>query len=69
MHRDDEKAHTMTQAGTTQERTPAPSRPDPATPVLYICAERSKLTPGLAAQPAEEEGLSFAAGRGLEVVR
>lgn len=56
----------MTQAGSSQERT-ALTRPDPSAAVLYVCAERGTLTPGLAAARAEEEGRSFAATRGLRI--
>ncbi|MDG9709635.1 hypothetical protein [Streptomyces sp. DH10] len=56
----------MTSAGTTQEKATS-AVPDPAAAVLYVCARRGKLTPGLAAERAEEEGQSFAQERGLTI--
>jgi hypothetical protein len=35
--------------------------------VLYVCADRGTLMPGLAAERAEEEGHAFAQQRGLTV--
>ncbi|MYS96043.1 hypothetical protein GTY58_01885 [Streptomyces sp. SID5469] len=35
--------------------------------MLYVCAERSKLTPTLAADRAEAEGRDFAEARGLTI--
>lgn len=49
---------------TTAQQTTVP---DLATAVLYVCAERSKLTPGLAAERAEDEGHAFAQARGLRI--
>ncbi|GAA3808225.1 hypothetical protein ACFQ0G_53535 [Streptomyces chiangmaiensis] len=60
----------MTQ--TSQQTTPIPATPNPVPAVLYVCVERSLMTPGLAAERAEEEGQSFAQARGLtitEVIR
>lgn len=57
----------MTSAGTTQKKTATSTVADPATAVLYVCAERG-LTPGLAAQRAEGEGRRFAEERGLTLV-
>lgn len=47
--------------------TAAPAVPDLTVAVLYVCVERSLLTPGLAAERAEEEGRSFAQDRGLTI--
>ncbi|WP_432158205.1 hypothetical protein [Streptomyces sp. bgisy153] len=58
----------MTSAGTTQETAAAPAAAAPATAVLYVCAERGQLNPGLAAQRAEEEGNAFAREHGLTIV-
>ncbi|MGW1473693.1 recombinase family protein [Streptomyces olivaceus] len=55
----------MTSAGTSQEETGAPAAPGRVAAVLYVCAERSKLTPTFAADRAEEEGRAFAEARGL----
>jgi len=41
---------------------------DLAAAVLYVCAERGKQTPGLAAERAEEEGRSFAQERQLTII-
>lgn len=49
---------------TTQQTHPIP---DVTTAVLYVCVERSKWTPGLAEQRAEEEGRGFAEERGLRI--
>ncbi|MFH9677807.1 hypothetical protein ACH4L5_36990 [Streptomyces sp. NPDC017405] len=55
----------MTSAGNPQEEATAPAAPDPATAVLYICADRGTLMSSLAAQRAQEEGQTFAQRRGL----
>ncbi|UFR07158.1 hypothetical protein KBP30_41205 [Streptomyces sp. Go40/10] len=44
-----------------------PHRPDPCSAVLYVCAERGRDNPGLAAERAEMEGRGYAAARGLRV--
>ncbi|MEV5887577.1 hypothetical protein AB0L74_33935 [Streptomyces sp. NPDC052020] len=50
----------MNSAGTIQETTAAQAAADPAAAVLYVRAERGKLNPTLAQEPAEEEGHAFA---------
>ncbi|KOV58459.1 hypothetical protein ADL01_37835 [Streptomyces sp. NRRL WC-3618] len=58
----------MTRQPDTRETTStATSRPDLDMAVLYVCAERSKLTPTLAADRAEAEGHEFAEARGLTI--
>ena len=59
----------MTSAGIPQEEATAPAVPDPAAAVLYVCADRGTLMPGLAAERAEEEGHAFAQQRGLTVTK
>ncbi|MFD3998945.1 hypothetical protein [Streptomyces sp. NPDC058583] len=50
----------MTGAGTPQEETAVPA-------VLYVCADRGTLMPGLAARRAEEEGRAVARDCGLAI--
>lgn len=62
----------MTSAGTPQEQTPTtPPRTQPGAGagavVLYVCADRNKLVPGLAARRAEDEGRAYAQEHGLTV--
>ncbi|MFC8856841.1 hypothetical protein ACFT5D_27735 [Streptomyces sp. NPDC057144] len=51
------------------QTTPAEStvRPDLGAAVLYVCAERGRLVPTLAADRAETEGRAFAEERGLRL--
>ncbi|GAA5216875.1 hypothetical protein [Streptomyces thinghirensis] len=55
----------MTSYASTQETSAVPARPGRSTAVLYVCAERSKLTPTLAADRAQTEGRALAEARGL----
>ncbi len=48
----------MISAGTHQDASAA---------VLYVCADRGTLMPGLAAERAEEEGRAFAGRRGMTI--
>lgn len=57
----------MSSAGTPQEDAAASAAPDPAATVLYVCADRGTMMPGLAAERAEEEGRAFAQKHGLAV--
>jgi hypothetical protein len=57
----------MISAGIPQKEATAPAVPDPAAAVLYVCADRGTLMPGLAAERAEEEGHAFAQQRGLTI--
>lgn len=57
----------MTSAGTPSEIAAAPALPDPVATVLYVCADRGTLMPGLAAQRAVEEDHLFAQERGLTI--
>ncbi|MEU3733708.1 hypothetical protein AB0E81_30560 [Streptomyces sp. NPDC033538] len=57
----------MTSAGIPQEKATVPAVPDPAAAVLYVCADRGTLMPGLAAERAKEEGHAFARRRGLTI--
>ncbi|MER6546742.1 hypothetical protein [Streptomyces sp. NPDC001250] len=58
----------MTTASTMPEGTTIAASPDSVAAVLYVCVERSKLTPSMAAQRAEDEGRSFAAARDLRIM-
>ncbi|MFF0630606.1 hypothetical protein [Streptomyces sp. NPDC004296] len=51
----------MTTTPQTPETTAVAARPDSSAAVLYVCAERGRLTPTLAAQRAEEDGREYAA--------
>jgi hypothetical protein len=44
------------------------ARPVPDVAVLYVCAERGTLTPGLAAERAEEEGRAYAQEHRLTIL-
>ncbi|NJQ01196.1 recombinase family protein [Streptomyces zingiberis] len=57
----------MSSAETEHEKA-AGTGTDPAAAVLYVCAERGTVSPGLAAGRAEEEGHAFAATHGLRIV-
>ncbi|MGC9478834.1 hypothetical protein ACP4I1_32425 [Streptomyces sp. WG4] len=45
----------------------SPAAPDPAATVLYVCADRGTMMPGLAAKRAQEEGRAFAQEHGLVI--
>lgn len=55
----------MTRTPDTRESTAVAALASAA--VLYVCAERSELTPTLAADRAEAEGRDFAETRGLTI--
>ncbi|WP_411093588.1 hypothetical protein [Streptomyces sp. 049-1] len=50
---------------TPAERT---ARPDTGAAVLYVCAERGRLVPTLAADRAQSEGRAYATAHGLRLV-
>ncbi|MFC8335298.1 hypothetical protein [Streptomyces olivaceus] len=54
---------------TRQTTTPAErtARPDTGVAVLYVCAERGRLMPSLAANRAESEGRAYATALGLRI--
>ncbi|MGW0493538.1 hypothetical protein [Streptomyces olivaceus] len=55
----------MTRQTTTQaERT---AHPDAGVAVLYVCAQRGRLMPSLAATRAETEGRAYATALGLRI--
>ncbi|MFF0630859.1 hypothetical protein, partial [Streptomyces sp. NPDC004296] len=58
----------MTTTPDTPETTAVDARPDSSAAVLYVCAERGRLTPTLAARRAEGEGREFATTRKLRLV-
>ncbi|MFF8293606.1 hypothetical protein ACF068_30980 [Streptomyces sp. NPDC016309] len=57
----------MTSAGISHEAAVAPAVPDPSAAVLYVCADRGMVMPGLAVERAEEEGRTFARERHLAI--
>ncbi|MEV7392547.1 hypothetical protein [Streptomyces sp. NPDC091215] len=58
----------MTQTPGQEAAATVPARPTVNTAVLYVCAERGVLTPGLAAERAEVEGRAYAAEHRLAIL-
>ncbi|WP_330457410.1 hypothetical protein OIB37_11170 [Streptomyces sp. NBC_00820] len=57
----------MTKTSGDREATAVAGCRDEGAAVLYVCAERSKLTPGFLAARAESEGRAVAQAQGLRI--